>query len=489
LQKFARNTALYTIGNVVYRGGSFLLIPLYVHRLAPAEYGALELIYVTAAIFQTAFAAGIAHSALRFYFEHDKPEDRHSVLSTAFLASFVFTTCGAILLCFAAPYTSRLVLGTSDYALAFRLVAISMVLEISREISLALIRAREAPGLFVMMSLVQLATQVGANLYTVVHLRMGVLGVITGNLVAVIAVWIVLTVSTLRHCGLHFEHERLWPVVRYGAPLLVSTLSFAIFTSLDRYFLGAYKGLSATGTYALALRIGTVIPVLLLTPFTNSYGPFRFSVMKQNNAPQIYSRVLTYFVFGASFIAVAIAATGEEIVKLVAAPEYWAAYRVVPLVVLPGVIAGVSYCFQTGIFIQKQTRQILWVSLCSGALNLLLMRLLIPRWGMYGAAVGSVLVALYVATHTYVAAQRLYPVKYELGRILKAAAAALAIVIVALNLHLPSVSQGIAVKGLLVLLFPVLLLLTRSFTAEEKVKVKEIWAKGTNKLQSRGAVA
>src|SRR5438270_1613886 len=284
LRNFFRSTALYTIGSLLYRGASFLLVPLYVHKLSPSEYGTLELIVVTNTIVQTAFGAGIAHSALRFYFEYSEASERNKVISTVLLGSLAAASLGAIAMCLAAPALSSFILSTRAYALPFRLLAISMVFEVSREISLALVRAQERAGFFILTSTLQLLVQVAACLYTVVYLNLGVVGVVLGNLTANAVIWAFLTTSTVRTCGLGFDPKKLRPVLSYASPLMVSAVSWAIFQSLDRYFLNAYKGLADAGIFSLALRVATIIPVLLVTPFTNSYGPFRFSIMKQANA-------------------------------------------------------------------------------------------------------------------------------------------------------------------------------------------------------------
>src|SRR5688500_18634599 len=96
-KRFYRHAAVYTAGNFVYRAAAFILIPLYVRTLPTAEYGTLELITTTVLIIQSVLGSGIAHSAMRFYFEYDDPEDKKAVISTVLLASFLVSAAGALL--------------------------------------------------------------------------------------------------------------------------------------------------------------------------------------------------------------------------------------------------------------------------------------------------------------------------------------------------------------------------------------------------------
>lgn len=415
LRRFFQHSAVYTLGNVIYRGASFILIPLYAHALTPAEFGLLEIITVTAAIFQGMFASGVAHSALRFYFEYDEPRDRNRVVSTALIASFAVASAGSAVLWGIAPVASRLLLSSALYVPAFRIAFVMIVLEISREISLAFVRAKEQSALFVALSVVQLVVQVGANLFTVVHLHMGVIGVLAGNLVATTVVWLILTINTVRSVGLAFDLTKLLSIVRYAYPLMFASVFATILGSADRYILKISRSLAATGVYALSMRFGMIIPILIGDPFQKSFGPFRFSIMKQPNAKEIYARILTYYVLAASIVVMGIAAFGPEIVAVVAASSFREASGILALVLVPGALTGVAYVFQTGIYIEKATSRVFLVSLVAGVSGLTANMLLIPRFGMYGAASAAVLSSGCSVALTYIVSQRLYPIDYHLG--------------------------------------------------------------------------
>lgn len=472
LKRFFRHTAVYTIGNVLYRGASFLLLPLYTRVLSPAEYGVLELVSVTAMLFQTLLSSGIAHATLRFYFEYDRAEDRNAIISTALVGSFLFTAAGASVLCVGAPAISTFVFGTSAYALPLRIVFVAMVLEISREINLAFLRAREQSGLFVVMALLQLLVQVGANVVTVWHLHLGVVGVLAGNLVATALVWILLTSSTLRTCGWRVEWKRLRGVVAYGAPLMIASIVAALVTSGDRYLVKYYASLSSLGIYALAMKIATVPAILIVGPFTTSYGPFRFTIMKQDGAGETYARVLRYFVMIGALAMLGVSILAEDAIRVVAARDYWAAAGVVPLLLVPAILGGVTYCLQTGMYIRKQTKYLLYVVILSGAVQLLLARLLVPAFGIVGSAWANVGGTLATIAYTFVVSQRLYPVQYEFARVARVAAASAALLGAGLLIHVDWLVASVAIKLALIAAFPFALVLAGGFSREETQTVR-----------------
>ena len=466
-RRFYRHTATYTIGNFVYRAASFLLVPMYVHTLTPATFGTLELITTTMLIIQAVLSSGVAHAAMRFYFEYKEPEKKNAVISTALIGSFLFSGFGAMLCALAAPWLSKIVFHTSENALAFRLACFSLVLEISREINLSYIRARERSVLFIVMAVVQLVTQVGASILAVIHLHLGVIGILAANMTATFCVWIGLSAFTIRDCGLRFEPRLLLPIWRYSHPLMLSALSGSIFQSLDRYFLNGFVSLQALGMYALSIRFANVIPVFAMTPFTNSYGPYRFSIMREPDARAVYARVARYYVLVIGFLMLLVSSFCREAVQLLASTDYWAAYKIVPLLLIPGALGGLNYCIQTGIYIQKDTRALFRISILSGCINAIGLMLLIPHFGVVGAAISSVVAFAYTITHTYITAQRLFRVPYQLGRMSRSFGLACALALVSSQIQTGHMWHGIALKLAVVALYPVLVVVLGGLEAPE----------------------
>jgi O-antigen/teichoic acid export membrane protein len=412
LSRFAAHSGVYALGNLIYRGASFILIPLYVHYLTPAEYGTLEILTMTGTIVQTLLGAGVAHSVLRFYYEYTDPGDRRAIVSSALIGSMVFGVAGLLLILPFAERMSQAFFGTPEWATALRLVLVTIVFELSREISLAYVRATERSWLFVGLSVCQLLLQVAANLYTVAHLRMGALGIVIGNLFTVLVIWALLTRHTLRECGMAVHAAKLKALVRYGHPLMLSAIIGSLLNASDRYFLLAYISAASTGIYALALRIVQVVPVLLTDPFTKSFGPFRFAIMRQENAAAIYARVLLYYAALSGLATLALSAAAPELVDAISSEAYGAAASILPLVLVPVALHGVTYIFQTGSYVQKHTRAILYVTTISSVANFLLNLVLIPRYGIFGAASAAALAAVITVVLTYVFAQRALPIAY-----------------------------------------------------------------------------
>lgn len=418
LSRFFTHSGIYALGSLIYRGASFVLIPLYVHHLTPAEYGTLEILTITGTIVQTLLGSSIAHSVLRFYYEYTDRADRNAVVSSALMASMAVALTGVLILSPFADRISQALLGTPQWATALRLVLFTIAFELSREISLAYLRATERSLLFVALSVCQLCIQVAASVFTVVYLKLGALGIVMANLVTAVVIWILLTQHTMRECGFAFHTSKLKAILKYGHPLMLAAVVSSVLNSSDRYFLNAYISAAYTGVYALALRIVQIVPVILTDPFTRSFGPFRFSIMRQENAGAIYSRILLYYVALSGLATLTLAMLAPELVRAIAKDEYSAAASVLPVLLIPVALQGVIYIFQTGSYVQKHTRAILYAVTISSATNFVLNLLLIPRYHLFGAAAAAACAAVVNVAVTYLLAQRAVVIKYAPSRAL-----------------------------------------------------------------------
>lgn len=470
-KNFIKHSTLYAVGNGISRGAGIILVPLYTRALLPAEYGALEMFYVAASVLRTFLGLMIANATIRFYFEYDSEIERKRVVSTSLISSIVISTAAVLLLNGFIDKLSLLVFKSLEYKDLFNLVFIAVILELSREISLAYLRAREKSFLYISVALAQLFFQAGLNLYFVLGLKLGIKGILIGNVISIFITWLILMAVTFKYCGLNFHVAKLRVFLRYCFPFVLSAFTGIVINNADRVILNGYTSLAVVGIYALGMKFGIVIKELVVEPFTLNFGQSRFAIMAQGDAKNIYARTMTYYVFIIMFLSLGISLFAKEIVSVVASAEFGQAYQVIPLVLLPVVFNGMTYIFQTGMLIKKETKFAFYVSVFSAILVLALNRWLIPIFGLYGAAAASLVVSLLNALLTCAASNRFYPVRYEFGRLLKIFLAA-GIIYLAAGLFIKAQSAHVfLIKVILLLSFPLSLHLMAFYRGGEKDKI------------------
>ncbi|RDH83777.1 MAG: hypothetical protein DIZ80_06465 [endosymbiont of Galathealinum brachiosum] len=412
--RFFKHSGIYAFGNILNRIGAFLLLPIYTTYLTVANYGALELFYTISAVISGILAVGIAHATLRFYFEYDKQTDRNAVVSTNLIVSALIALVGVSIAFYFDNKIAAFVFDTVDdnVLMGLYIVLATMVLELSSQVCLAYLRARELSVFYVLLSFVKLVIQVSINSYLVIVEGMGIVGILAGNFVAVFIGWLMLICYTLYCCGFQFHLDKMKSIVVYSFPFLLGTLVSIVAVNADRFMLNMFMGLEAVGIYALALKLTLLIEVLVAEPFSKSYGAYRFSIMKNDDADHTQKRITGYMSLIVSIVLILIVYSSHEIITLMSSPEFYTAVTILPVLIFIGGFKVFTYIFQTGILYKKATKHIFTLSVIGCISIIILNYIFINAYGLIGACIAKVLASAIVLFSTNYISQRYMKIDY-----------------------------------------------------------------------------
>ncbi|UCH33332.1 MAG: polysaccharide biosynthesis C-terminal domain-containing protein, partial [Armatimonadota bacterium] len=204
------------------------------------------------------------------------------------------------------------------------------------------------------------------------------------------------------------------------------------------------------------------------------WGAAMFAVAKRDDARDIYGKVCTYFFCVATFFALGVSVLIKDALKIIATPQFLAAHRVVPIVMVGLLFLAAANFFETGIHLARRTVfRALAVGSAAG-LTLLLNWLLVPRFGMMGAAWATLLSFAALAAVSYILGQRLYRITYEVSRLAKLTGVAAFLYWASTWVHVASTAGSIGVRCALVLLYPALLYVLGFYRHEELAKVARL---------------
>jgi O-antigen/teichoic acid export membrane protein len=293
-----------------------------------------------------------------------------------------------------------------------------------------LFRVEERSAAFVSASIANILVTVGATLILVVALDKGAIGVIVGNFTGTLAVYAVLVLYRREQLGLEFDRNLLRQMNKFGLPLVPSALFLWVTNFSDRIFLVKLADVHEVGLYSVGVRIASAL-VLLLTAFRLAWPAFAYSIDDDAAARRTYAYVLTYLVVVTTWVATGLALLSPWIVRWITSkPDYESASRVVgPLAFSTVAFAGYMVV-AIGVGRSRRT-QFNWVVTGAAAIvNIALNLILIPPYGMMGAAVATI--AAYTTMFVGMAwwSQRIYPVAYQWRRVATAAAAGVGLVAV-----------------------------------------------------------
>jgi O-antigen/teichoic acid export membrane protein len=468
LARLGRHSIIYGLGGLVSRILAVVLLPLYTSYLPPGSFGRVETLTAASAVAVIVLRMGVSTAFFRFYFDHKDPARRLVVVRTSFWFTMTMATVGLVLsLVFAGPL-SHAIPHFGNHPELVRAAAIGFWAQMNYEQLTSLFRVEERSVAFALASVANVLITIGATIVLIVVLHKGALGLLVGNFVGTLCVYLVLVAYRREQLGLQFDRELLRGMQKFGLPLVPSALALWAINFIDRIFVGAYKSQAEVGVYSAAIKIASVITFVMFA-FRTAWPAFAYSIEDDRDARHTYAFVLTYLLVIASWIALALGALAPWITDAMVSHRYHRAQEAIALLAFAGAVYAGYTVLAIGSGRARRT-QFNWIVSGSGAaLNIGLNFWLVPRYGMVGAAIATVAayVGLFLGMTWY--AQRVYPVSYQWRRVVTAVGAGVGLTVAARAGHL-----GLALSFLLVLAYPLALALLGFYLPAERARLRRL---------------
>lgn len=373
--------------------GGFISMPVLTRALTKEEYGLLNLALATVGILALVGRLGFGEATVRFYYERSQQgvgrlrEFCGSMVGGSFISGTLVALVTLAVLQWLAPQENT----ARCLRVASLIVAIRAVLGVISQIY----RGQERAVAF---SISQLATRyVPLALAIAILLASGltaydviVATAIGEGLVALLCLLEFAARGVLGRPTLSRWH--LHAAFAYGAPLAVGTYATFLLDYGDRFLIQRYLGLDAVATYAVPYDLVSTLAVTVFGSVKLALLPVIFRLWENDGRPatsEFVSHVFTYSVALTIPAAVLFVAMSRDIVVLLASAKY-AGSAALTAYLLPGVFMGeMNFLVASGLMVNGGTIGLAALSVVGGVVNIVLNLLLLPRWGLVGAALAT----------------------------------------------------------------------------------------------------
>ncbi len=467
----AKHSLIYGMGTAVNKILALALLPIYTQYLTTHDYGIKELIGLTTDIIGTLVSTSIASAFFRFYFEYQDEKDRNLVLSSSYLFMGGFGLALILVLSCAAPFMAEYILDSPSLSFYFLIAFASMWFQIINGIGYNYQRAKLQSAWFITLTIGKLILAVCLNVYFIIFLHLGVLGILFSTLISSVVLFFILNIPQLIHTGLRFSSKVIKEMLVFSFPLVWSQVGAFIVHLSDRFFIKAFCSISDAGLYSLGYRFGTIPSSFVSEPFNQVWQPRRLEIYKEHGSEIMFGRIFTYFLVLISFVGLGVAVLARDVLMIMSTRHFWSAYRIVPIIIIANTIYACNNHFNIGLIITKKTKYFAYINFSNGILILMLNFLLIPQYGVLGAAYATLLGFIYKVGLTFYFSSRFFKIHFEFVRIGKVFLAATLIYIMTAFITIPDPYLDLLLKTVIVLFFPVMIYALGFFTREEKMLV------------------
>jgi O-antigen/teichoic acid export membrane protein len=471
LARLTGDSAVYGISTILGRFLNFLLVPFYTNVFPASEYGIVTVVYSALAFLAVLYTAGMEPAYMRFL-EQGDADRRRAVFGTAFwsVAALAAVLTGVLLL-FSDAACAALEIRPVWSAIV-PLAAATLAVDALNAIPFASLRMERRARQFAFIRVTSIVINIGLNLLFVLVLRLSVVSVFLAGLLASLSSTALLLPVVARNTTPP-SRALLRPMLVFGLPTLPAGIAAMVIQVIDRLLMQKLADTATAGIYGANYRLG-VFMMLVVSMFQYAWQPFFLQEHTRPDARALFARVLTYFLAMACTVTLTVSFFIDDAATIplfhhrtLLGREYWSGLGIVPVVLFAYIWTGAAVIFNAGLLIRKKTVWLAAVTGTGAVVNIVANLLLIPRIGMTGGALATLLAYMVMAIAYWALSLRIYPVPYEYGRIARLALAFAAPAAVWRFVPAPAGLAQPLWELLLLAAFPILLVALRFFRAEE----------------------
>jgi O-antigen/teichoic acid export membrane protein len=451
--------ASYQAASVLSAALALITLPLYTDALSPSDFGVAETLLTFIILASILLRFGLGEAFVRFWFQTPEGDARERLARTTTATVLLTTSAAALLAAALAGPLSRLLLGFEEAGL-MRIAVLGLWAFTNLEIAYGLLRVDERRRTYLVASLVNVLLTVALTVLLVVVLHQGARGYLLGNYGASAVVLVGLWWTLRDRVGLSVGGAAaLRPLLAFGVPTVPADATVFALNVVDRAYILRTQSAAAAGLFALSVKLATAV-ILAVRGFQLAWPPLAYSIDDDERARRFYAAVATWYVVLAGLVVAALTLLGRWIVRLLAAPQYFAAHEALPWVALGWAMYGLFLVLVTIGGRAGVTTRTFPAALAGVVVNVVVLVALVDPLGIEGAGIALVAAYAVMLVVLHLLTRRLFAVPFEWGRLAHATIVLAGITVAGELLLATDGAGGFATRALVLAALPVVLVAT-----------------------------
>ncbi len=388
---FVENFIVYGLGNVFAKLVPLLMLPIVTSLLPNTYYYGLTDLTTTITSFGQAFASmGMYDAMYRMFFEREEVLYKKKVCSTALLFTLFTSLVVFILMLVFSDVLALFVLQSGTQAELIFISASSVLIGATNSIISAPARMENKRKIFLVVNFISpilsysIVIPLIMNGYYVIALPLA-------GLLTAIATELFFAIFNRKWFSFKlFDKELLKNMLVLALPAVPSFLMYWIFNSCDRIMISSILGVDQNGIYAVGAKIGQCSQ-LIYTAFSAGWQYVAFSTMRDSDQIKSNSMIFEYMMAITSIASVFIFALSNAIFEFVFTEQYRGGYMVAGYLFMAPLLQMLYQIEGTQRWIKRKTWPNLVCLTCGAVLNVTMNAILIPKVGIEGAAIATLL--------------------------------------------------------------------------------------------------
>lgn len=385
-KKFAKDFAIYAVGNIGSKLITFLMMPLYTFFIKDhSDLGYYDVCFNITLLMLIFTTLQLRDGTFRFLLDAPNDITRKRVITfvnKALIATLIFST-----LLFALIYFTH----TMGYMWHVLGLLISMSLY---EVAPQIARGLGHNKLFVACGIMSSFGIAALSIVFVCWLGWGIAGIFLANIIARLVPLLMLEIKLkiVRHYfrpGLAIQ-EQGKEILRFCLPLIPCALCWWLTGNSDRFYIKHFLGLEVNGIYAVAVRFMGLM-IVLSSIFYQAWQETAITQYHSNDRDHFFSKMLNGYIYTFSAILVGYMFMLKMCYGFLVESSYQGSIMFVYPLGIAVLMLSIVQFFDMGYQCAKDTKSILPSITVASIINIIINFLLIVPLGVYGMIVSSII--------------------------------------------------------------------------------------------------
>ena len=411
-----KHTAIYSSATLLGKSASFFMLPFYAHIFQSEGYGVIGIIDASLGFLTILFASGFHVAITRIYHEEDG-ENKKRVISTAIWLIWVLGLITIPLPMLFSRFISSFLLGDAQYYGLVCLALITFAIDVSGQSAGTFLVIRQRSMLYSVVGIVKLFVGLGLNIWLVIILDVGLIGVFITSLINAVIGSIIFHWIAARSNGTAYDPRICRKLLKFQLPLMPSDFIAYASRQAERFLVRFFINLQGVGILEMAYSFPPLLNLIITHPFALSWRTKSMEIARQEDAPEIIGRMFSKYLYIMGFGALLMSVAIEDVIEIMTPVEFWGAVRIAKIEIMTTVLAGATTYIMFGLLYSKETKTIAVIRSVCAVIKIGLSFLFITMWGLLGAACSALITEIIILAWISWNSQRSYPIRIEYAKI------------------------------------------------------------------------
>ena len=445
LKRLVVHVSNYSAGSLLVTLASIVSFPILTRLLSVDEYGVMNLVATALTLLVGIAKLGVQHSAVRFYSEIKA--GKRNVGMNAYVSTVVFGMAGTglivtLLWAAASQWIPQSFWNDERLAPLMLFTASLIFIRVLDSSFINQLRAEEQSRAITVYSVIKryagLALLLGVLFFVARDLWGFYVATVAGEVLATIALgaWMW---KRLQPRMRDFDAPLFRAMLAFGIPMIGYELASIILSMGDRYVIQSMLGAEPLGFYSAAYNLCDYVRAIFLASFSTAVLPMYVRMWEEKGHDETVAflrRFMHVYVMVSMLVIAGLSAVGGELIALLASEKYRAGAQVVPWVIAGMAFDGLVMVAGAGLYIEKRSKTVMALVAACAVANIVLNVVLIPLWGLVGAAAATLFAYAGLSLASMLAGRRRLAVQVPVMSLLKFGGIGLAMHFAITHIHL-----------------------------------------------------